>query len=188
MPSQTDRLIELFRQTSFKSSPTPVFKLAAGGLSRWYVDCKMALSYPEARQLVGERIVEKLGSAPADAVGGLALGAWPIALAVSDAAWRLSGRTIRTFVVRKEPKDHGTGKFIEGDVKAGDRTIIVDDVVTTGMSTITAVERCRAAGLEVARIFAIVDRQESGGRESLEKLGVPFEVLFTLADLRARAE
>jgi orotate phosphoribosyltransferase len=148
----------------------------------------MAMSYPEARQLVGELIVEKLAGAPADAVGGLALGAWPIALAVSDAAWRLSSRTIRTFVVRKEPKDHGTGKFIEGDVKAGDRAIIVDDVVTTGMSTVTAIERCRAAGLEVARIFAIVDRQESGGRENLGQQGVPFEVLFTLADLRARAE
>jgi len=143
----------------------------------------MALSFPEARQLMGELILARIGSTTIDAVGGLALGAYPLAVAVSDAAYKESGKSIRVFVVRKEPKQHGLKRHVEGRIKKGDRVLIVDDVVTTGESTRDAILKSQEEGLEVVKVVTLVDRQESGGRENIEEL-TTFEALFTLQDLQ----
>src|SRR5690349_20251214 len=109
------RLCEILRQTSLQSSDEPVFSLASGTLSRYYVDCKQALSDPEARALVGELILAQLTDIPLDAVGGMELGAYPIATSVSDAIFRATKMKVRAFVVRKESKQHGMQGLIAGN-------------------------------------------------------------------------
>jgi orotate phosphoribosyltransferase len=185
MPATRERLLDLLIQTkSFKWSPTPIFPLASGAMSSFYVDCRLGLSHAEIRQVVGELMLERVES-PSDAVGGLLIGAYPIAIAVSDAAYR-RGRDLRVFVVRKEPKSHGMKKLIEGDVAEGNRVSIVDDVITSGRSTIEAIEKSRDAGLIVTQALAIIDRQEQDGRARIEALGVPVGALCTLHELRER--
>ncbi len=153
------RLIELLRQTAVKSAPEPIFRLASGKMSRHYVDCKQALSDPEARGLIGSLAGRLIAENHFDAIGGLELGAYPIAIAISDALFRTRGVRLRVFVVRKQPKSHGITDLIAGNVAAGDRTLIVDDVVTTAASTIKAIEGARRAGLVVAEAMALVDRE-----------------------------
>lgn len=179
-----ERLLAILVETSFHASAIPTYPLASGMVSPYYVDCKKALSYAEARRLVGDLMVERIDLSTVQAIGGLLLGAYPVAIAVSDAAFR-KGVTLKVFVVRKEPKSHGLGKLVEGDVKPGDRVVIVDDVVTTGRSTIEAVQKSRAEDLNVMKVLAIIDREEMGGREAIERVGVPFEALLTLRDLIA---
>jgi orotate phosphoribosyltransferase len=183
MDSPKARLRELLRQTSLKSREAPVFRLASGKLSRHYVDCKQALSDPEARDLVGQLILERLGGVSLDAVGGMEIGAYPIATSVSDAIFRATGAKVRAFVVRKESKDHGIQGLIAGNVKPGDKTLIVDDVVTAGSSTINAIERARQAGLVVERAIVLIDREEEDGRKNIEAQGIQFEALLTLSEL-----
>ena len=183
MDSAKARLGEILRHTSLQSRDEPVFRLASGKMSRYYVDCKQALSDPEARALVGQLILERLGAMSLDAVGGMELGAYPIATSVSDAIFRATGTKVRAFVVRKEPKQHGIQGVIAGNVKSGDKTLIVDDVVTAGSSTIKAIKRVRQLGLVVERVIALIDRQEEGGRENIEAEGVSFEALITLSEL-----
>ena len=195
MTYDKERLIQVLIDTkAFQYSSTPIFTLASGAKSDVYVDCRIALSYPEARRAVGELMLERIAPArepgatlPA-AVGGLLIGAFPIAIAVSDAADRRDGRLIRVFVVRKEPKQHGLKKLIEGAVQPGDRALIVDDVVTSGGSTIEAIRRSREFGLEVTHAVAIIDREEQNGRATIEAEGVSFAALCTLRDLRRAAE
>jgi orotate phosphoribosyltransferase len=177
----------LVETESFKYSDTPVFPLASGALSNSYIDCRTALSYPSARELIGSLILERVDDIvdSLDAVGGLVIGAYPIAIALSDAAYRRSrNRELRAFVVRKEPKGHGLKKLIEGRVGPGDRVLIVDDVVTSGGSTIEAITKCRAEGLEVARAVVLVDRQEQDGRQKIEREGVALESLCLMSDLK----
>ena len=181
MPSKRTRLLQILLETSFRASPTPIYPLSSGIVSRYYVDCKMALSYPEARELIGELIFEQIQDLDVDAVGGLALGAYPIAVAASDAAHK-KGVTLRAFVIRKEPKGHGLKKYIEGEVRKGDRVVIVDDVVTSGDSTIDAILKSRDVGLEIVKVIVLVDRQEANGRENIEQHKVDFEALFTLKE------
>lgn len=184
MHSTRERLLQILVETqSFKFSETPTFALASGVLSHYYVDCKVGLSYPQMRQAVGQLINERIAETPLDAVGGLLIGAYPIAIAVSDVAF-LTGRELRAFVVRKEAKAHGLKKLIEGDVRNGDRVLIVDDVITSGHSTIEAIQKSRDAGLQVLKAIAIIDRQEQEGRKKIEAEGVSFEALCTLEDLR----
>jgi orotate phosphoribosyltransferase len=193
MTFDKERLIRLLIETNaFQWSPTPVFTLASGAKSDVYVDCRIALSYPEARRAVGELMLDRAAGgvgagAPPSAVGGLLIGAFPIAIAVSDAAHRRDGTLIRVFVVRKEPKQHGLKKLVEGAVQPGDRALIVDDVVTSGGSTIEAIRRSREFGLEVTRAVAIIDREEQEGRAKIEAEGVSFAALCTLHDLRRAA-
>lgn len=180
-----ERLLKVFLETgSFKYSETPSYPLASGVLSHYYIDCKVALSYPEPRRLVGGLILEQMTASEVDAVGGLLIGAYPIAIAVSDAAERIWETTVRAFVVRKEPKKHGLRKLIEGEVRAGDRVVIVDDVITSGGSTVEAIKKSRDAGLKVVKVIALIDRQEQGGRETIEAESVPFMSLYTLEDFR----
>ncbi len=184
MPTKDQRLLKLLFDISFLASPILEFPLSSGISSRHYIDCKKALSVPEVRVLVGELIFDRIHHLDVDGVGGLELGAYPIGIAVSDAAYK-KGVLLNAFVIRKEPKVHGLKKHIEGRVKKGDRVVIVDDVITTGNSTVQAIRKSREAGLEVMKAIALIDRQELNGRENIEQQGVAFEALFTLEDLIA---
>ncbi len=181
-----DSLLEHLVATSFKWSAQPRFPLASGRVSDCYIDCKTALSYPEVRRLIGELMVERVGSKAFDVVGGLELGAYPVAIAVSDALYLQTGSSTRVFVVRKKAKGHGLERWIEGVVKPGDRALIVEDVVTSGGSTLRAIEHSRESNLEVVGVLAVVDREE-GGRSAIEQQGFPFEALVTLSDLKGKA-
>jgi len=185
MTQKADRLARIIFDTSFRHSKEPSFPLASGIMSQYYIDCKMALSHPEARELIGELIADRIHLTEVDAVGGMELGAYPIAVAVSDAMFRKHGKNLRALVVRKQPKGHGLKKHIEGDVRPADKVLVVDDVVTSGKSTIDAVAKIRDAGLEVVKVVVIVDREESGGRANIENCGTSLDALLTLSDLKA---
>ncbi len=187
MLATREQLLQILIKTkAFKWSPTPSFPLASGALSRFYIDCRVGLSYPEARQIVGDLILDRIRP-PVAAVGGLLIGAYPVAIAASDAFYRKSGQTVRVFAIRKEPKGHGMKKLIEGDVVEGDRVVIVDDVITSGGSTIEAILRSREAGLIVEQAIAIIDREEQRGKARIEEQGVTCEALCTLHDLQLAA-
>jgi len=182
MTNQTQILIQHILKTSFHYSDTPKFPLASGQLSQYYIDCRITLSDATFRKLVGELILDCLGKTQIQAVGGMMIGAYPVAIAVSDAADR-RGMNLPTFIVRKEPKTHGLKKYIEGAVEKGFRVLVVDDVVTSGKSTVDAINRCRDEGLQVVKAIALIDRQEQQGRENIEKTGVSFDSILTLKDL-----
>lgn len=175
------RLKAMIVEEAFKVSDEPTFKLASGRLSRYYVNCRIVTLNPEGMVLVGNLIFERIGDSGAAGIGGPALGANPIADAVALIAYQ-NGKILKPFYVRAAVKDHGVAKKIEGNVVAGDRVVIVDDVITTGGSTIRAIESARAEGLEVVKVIALVDREE-GGREAIERCGAPFESLLTVSDL-----
>lgn len=181
----TSRLIALLADRSAKRGD---FVLASGRRSNLYVDCRLTAMSPEGQLLIGRAGLAALRRTgwPVDAVGGLTLGADPIAYAIAHtsalAAERGEDEMVRAFTVRKEAKQHGTGKLIEGPFQAGDRVVVVEDVITTGGSALKAVEAVRAAGGEVVGVLALVDRQE-GGREALEAAGLTVVALATAADL-----
>lgn len=176
------RLLELLAQRSFQENPGQPFKLASGALSPYYVDCKMVTLEPEGAYLVGSLLFEKIAQTSARAVGGMTLGADPIAAAVSLISWERK-QPLSAFIVRKEPKGHGTNAFLEGDLPEGCPVAVVEDVVTTGGSTIKVLEVLKSAGHPVVTVLALVDRLEGGG-EQIQKMGYPFEALFTLDDLK----
>lgn len=184
-----DDLARAFITTdSFKTDPTG-FKLASGIISPYYVDCRLLMAYPGPRHLVAQLAVQSINDLMIDCIGGLEIGAIALATAISDQGYRSSPpNEWRTFVVRKQPKDHGLGKLIEGAAKAGDRALIVDDVLTSGGSVIKAVTAAREAGLHVSHALVIVDRQEQGGCARVEALGVELISLLTIKDLLAVQE
>ncbi len=173
-----NRLIELILDYTFQYSETPKFKLAHGGTSRFYFNCKRITLDPEGQYLIGNLVFEAVKDLGINAIGGLTLGADAIANATAYSSW-LNGRPIQSFIVRKTQKDHGIIAPIEGKVKAGDRVVVVDDVVTTGGSTLQAIAACRQAGFEIAGVVALVDRQEMNGRENIEKEAPNFKALVT---------
>ena len=173
-----NRLLELILKYVFQYSETPTFKLAHGGTSQFYFNCKRITLDPEGQYLVGNLVFEAIKDLGISAIGGLTLGADPIANATAYSSW-LRGRPIQSFIVRKTSKDHGIIAAIEGKVRAGDRVAVVDDVVTTGGSTLQAISACRQAGLEIVGVLALVDRQEMNGRENIEKEIPNFKALFT---------
>ena len=162
-----ERLGEIILERSFKYSDNPPFTLASGRLSNYYFNCKPTTLDPEGMNLIGSVIFDMVKNSSITAAGGLTLGADPIANALSVISYQ-KGKPIKSFIVRKDVKDHGTKSAIEGNVKAGDRVLILDDVITTGGSTITAIEQARKAGLVVDGVIALVDREE-GGRENIQK-------------------
>ncbi|RLJ70729.1 orotate phosphoribosyltransferase [Hydrogenivirga caldilitoris] len=178
---ERERLKALIRERSLKVADEPVFKLSSGKLSRYYVDLKQITFDPEGAYLVGKLMYELVSEFNPDGVGGLTLGADPIAYAVSFVSY-MDGNPIKPFVVRKEPKGHGMGRQIEGLVKEGERVAVVEDVVTTAGSSLKAVRACREAGLEVIGVFTIVDREE-GGKENIEAEGLALYSLFKLSEL-----
>ena len=178
-----ERLIELVLEKAFKYSEEPVFKLVSGRMSNYYFNCKAVTLHPEGMHLIGNIIFEMIKDSDAKGIGGLTLGADPIAGAVAYTSF-LKGRPFEAFVVRKSAKSHGTMQWIEGNITGGDRVIIVDDVITTGKSTIEAINKAKEAGLDVIKVIALVDRQE-GGRENIEALGHRVEAVVTREEVMA---
>lgn len=176
------RLLELILAYTFQYSETPTFKLAHGGTSQFYFNCKKLTLDPEGQYLIGNLVFDAISDLQVNAVGGLTLGADPIANATAYSSW-LRGRPIQSFVVRKARKDHGIIASIEGKVKAGDRVAVVDDVVTTGGSTLQAISACREAGLDIVVALALIDRQEMNGRENIEREVPYFKALVTRDDV-----
>jgi orotate phosphoribosyltransferase len=179
------QLIALLADRSAKRGD---FVLASGRRSSLYVDCRLTSMSPEGQLLIGRAGLAMLRDSgwPVDSVGGLTLGADPIAYAIAHASALEAeagvGGMIRAFTVRKEAKQHGTGKLIEGPFAAGDKVVVVEDVITTGGSALKAVEAVRAAGGDVLGVLALVDREE-GGREALEGAGLKVLRLVTASDL-----
>jgi orotate phosphoribosyltransferase len=180
------RLLEILTELSFRYSKEG-FTLASGRKSPYYIDCKPAFSSAEARRLIGYLIFKRNQHLALQGVGGMAVGAIPIANAVSDEAFRV-GREIRSFFVRKNAKDHGTQRKVEGNIRPGEKVLMVEDVVTTGQSTIEAIETARGFGLKVLKVVALIDREESDGRKRIEDLDLPFDSLFTLRDFEPGRE
>jgi len=184
------QLLAILARVSFKLGQ---FKLSSGGTSDYYIDCRTTTLHAEGGRLTGHAILELLeaNGIEAEAVGGLTMGADPIVSNVATAsAWRAQGKPgaplLHGFLVRKAEKAHGTGRRIEGFCREGARVVIVDDVCTTGASTINAIEAAREAGMVVAAVVCIVERQEANGRPAVEAAaaGAPFLRLFTAIDVR----
>jgi orotate phosphoribosyltransferase len=177
---------ELFRVIKKLSYREGDFTLASGKKSSFYIDLKATTLHPDGAHLIGEVAVETIlqSGLSVDAVGGLTLGADPLATAISLAA-RARGTIWPAFIVRKEAKDHGTGRFIEGieNLKPGARVLVLEDVVTTGGSSLKAIERLREAGFNPVAVLTVVDR-EQGGTETLGKQGLKLISLALLEDIR----
>ena len=178
-------LAKSFHETqSFKWDPVKGFTLASGLTSPFYVDCRSLMAHPGSRRLVGHLAHDALAGVTIDCLGGLEIGAISLATTISDYCYGATPRRDwRTFVVRKQPKDHGLGKLIEGAVRSGDRALIVDDVLTSGGSLLKAIAAARQAGLVVSQALVIVDRKEQDGRTRVEQEGVSLISLLTIDDL-----
>lgn len=171
------RLVQLVIEKAFKYSEEPIFKLVSGNMSKYYFDCKAVTLHPEGMYLIGNIIFELIKDLNVKGIGGLTLGADPIAYAVAYTSF-LKAKPIEAFIVRKAPKGHGMMQLIEGNVRKGDRVVIIDDVITTGKSTIEAIKKAKEEGLEIVRVIALIDRQE-GGKEAVESLGYQLESIIT---------
>ncbi len=181
-------LFEFLRARSFQ---TGEFVLASGKTSNYYIDCRSTTLDAQGACLVGEAVRERVRNEAEtrgltiDGVGGLTLGADPIALATAIASFRAGDSpALQPFVVRKEPKGHGKGKQIEGGFADGCTVVALDDVITTGGSTLQAIEAIEREGGNVAFVLALVDRQE-GGRENIEAAGYPVVSVFSRDQLLA---
>jgi len=195
-PTYKQQLLELLARISFRLGN---FTLSSGGTSDYYIDCRTTTLHAEGGRLTGHAVLELLKEhgIEAEAVGGLTMGADPIVCNVATAsAWRAIEHQklgfpglglLHGFLVRKAEKAHGTGRRIEGFCREGARVVIVDDVCTTGASTINALQAAREAGMVVAAVVCLVERQEAGGRPAVEAAadGAPFFALFTANDVRA---
>ena len=175
------RLAEIIMKKSFRYSENPPFTLASGGTSNYYFNCKPTTLDPEGMNLIGAILFEMLSDTDVSAAGGLTLGADPIANALSLISYQRS-KPIKSFIIRKEVKEHGTKSAVEGDVRPGEKVVIIDDVITTGGSTIRAIERARDAGLIIDRVIPLVDREE-GGRENIERHIARVDAVFTRSEI-----
>ena len=189
--SYKQQLLTLLARISFRLGQ---FTLSSGGTSDYYIDCRTTTLHAEGGRLTGHAVLDLLdeNSVAADAVGGLTMGADPIVSNVATAsAWRALEKPgsplLHGFLVRKAEKAHGTGRRIEGFCREGARAVIVDDVCTTGASTINAIQAARDAGMVIAAVVCLVERQEAGGRPAVEAAAgdAPFLALFTANDVRA---
>jgi orotate phosphoribosyltransferase len=189
--SYRQQLLSLLAKISFRLGQ---FTLSSGGTSDYYIDCRTTTLHAEGGRLTGHSVLELLEEhgIDAQAVGGLTMGADPIVCNVATAsAWRAIEKPgsplLHGFLVRKAERAHGTGRRIEGFCKESARVVIVDDVCTTGASTINAIQAAREAGMVVAAVVCLVERQEANGRPAVETAadGAPFFALFTATDVRA---
>ena len=178
--TEHDRLLELLATRSVRRGQ---FTLASGRQSTLYIDARLTTMSPEGLSVIGPLGVSALAGSGWDvqAVGGLTLGADPVSYAISYASASLR-HPLRAFTVRKQAKEHGTGKLIEGPFRAGDRVAVIEDVITTGGSAVKAIEAVRGAGGTVAGVLALVDREE-GGREAIETTGVPVLVMARVSEI-----
>ncbi|MBU6153935.1 MAG: orotate phosphoribosyltransferase [Bdellovibrionales bacterium] len=179
-----DALLSMIAGLSYREGD---FTLSSGLKSSFYIDLKPTILHPEGATLFGSlgvdwMLKEKLNF---DGVGGLTLGADPLVMAFSLAAFR-KGIFVPATMIRKEPKKHGTSRFIEGveNFKPGARFLVLEDVVTTGGSALKAIEILRNEGFTATHVLALVDR-EAGGREKFKSIGVEFHSLFTIRDVAA---
>jgi orotate phosphoribosyltransferase len=181
MHSARQKLLSTLARKSFRLGE---FKLSSGGTSDYYIDCRTTTLSAEGARVTGEVFQEEIQNRRwnAQAIGGLTMGADPIVVAVIVVSGELEG-----FLVRKAEKQHGTGQRIEGFRQKGARVVIVDDVCTTGSSTIQAIEAAREFGFEVAGVICLVEREEANGRPNVEKAAAPapFVSIFTANDVRA---
>jgi orotate phosphoribosyltransferase len=180
MHSARQRLLTTLAHKSFRLGE---FKLSSGGTSDYYIDCRTTTLDAKGSRLTGEVFLEEIherGLKP-QAIGGLTMGADPIVVAVSVVSGELNG-----FLVRKAEKQHGTGQRIEGYREKGARVVIVDDVCTTGTSTIQAIEAAREFGFEIVGVMCLVEREEAKGRPNVEKAAAPaqFVSIFTANNVR----
>jgi len=178
------RLINLILKQSFKYTQKPSFKLASGRMSNFYFNCKPTTLSSEGMLLIGNLLYELIRKEKAwnvKAIGGLTLGADPIASAIAYTS-ALRGKPLDAFVIRKQAKKHGTMQWIEGNIKKGDRVLIIEDVITTGGSAIEAIKKARECGLKVKGVVVLIDRQE-GGKEAIEKMKAPVKVLLTKEEI-----
>ena len=180
-----ERLIEIVLEKTFKYSENPPFTLVSGRKSNYYFNCKPTTLDPEGMNLIGEILFSMLARADVTAAGGLTLGADPIANALAVISFQ-KGRPIKSFIVRKDVKDHGVKNAIEGSVSRGDRVVVLDDVITTGGSTITAISKAREAGLVVERVIVLIDREEEDGRQNIEAQRVTVEAVLTRTEIMSR--
>ena len=171
-------LIDVIQQQALELGE---FTLASGKKSRYYLDCRKVTLDSRGAQLIAAGILEHFGADLPDAVGGMAIGADPITAAVITLA-AVNGQSLRGFIVRKEPKGHGKGQSVEGPVRPGDRVVIVEDVVTTGGSSLQAIERAKEFGLQIVSVIGVVDRLEGGG-DAFAEHGYDFFSLLTIRDL-----
>lgn len=178
------RLIDIVTQRSFQSGAE--MKLASGRTSSFYFNMKPTMLHPEGAHLIGQLVCQRLAGEPVDMIGGLEMGAVPLAAAVT-AISSVEGRPLPAFFVRKQTKEHGTQALIEGlapdETLRGKRLVVVEDVTTTGGSALKAVDVLREAGGEIALVLTIVDRQE-GASEAFAAAGIAFDALLTADDFR----
>jgi len=181
--TDVSQLIALLAVRSVKRGE---FTLASGKKSSLYIDARLTTMSPDGLALIGPLGLAAIQQSrwDVDAIGGLTLGADPISYAISYASAG-SIRPVRSFTVRKEPKPHGTGKLLEGPFISGDRVVVIEDVITTGMSALRAIEAVRDAGGTVSGILALVDREE-GGRQAIEQSGLPVLALVRTSEIVAR--
>src|SRR5919204_2601074 len=180
MITSRQHLLELLAEKSFRLGQ---FKLSSGGSSDYYIDCRTTTLDANGARLTGQVFWDEIrarGWRP-EAIGGLTLGADPIVSAVAVVSGELHG-----FLVRKAEKQHGTGQRIEGFREKGARVVIVDDVCTTGASTVQAIEAAREFGFNVLAAMCLVEREEAGGRASVQRAvaPAPFVSIFTATDVR----
>jgi orotate phosphoribosyltransferase len=182
--TQTDReaLLQLLVEQSFRTS-SEQFPLSSGKQSPYYVDCKQTTLDPRGAYLCGKLLFEMIRESNVDAIAGLTMGADPLVSAVSLISY-LEKKPIKALIVRKEPKAHGLRRWVEGPSEDVRRVAVVDDVVTTGKSTLIAIERLQEAKIAVVRVVALVDRNE-GGRDAFANRDLDFQALFTLDDILA---
>jgi orotate phosphoribosyltransferase len=181
--TERDRLKKIIIELSYEKRNVV---LASGRASDFYFDGKQTTLHPEGGYLTGKLFFESIRDVEGvEGVGGLTLGADPIATATSVVSY-LEGKPIPGFIIRKEPKGHGTGAWLEGrkNLKPGARVVIVEDVVTSGGSSIKAIKRAEEEGLTVLGVVTLVDREE-GGRENIEKEGYWMKSIFTKAEILA---
>ena len=200
MTEPRDQLLELLAERSFRLGE---FKLSSGGTSDYYIDCRATTLHAEGARLAGRIVLDKIknrGWQP-QGIGGMTMGADPIVTAVSV----LSAQSVQTrfparskefdrepfyihgFLVRKAEKAHGTGQRVEGFQESGAKVVVVDDVCTTGASTIGAIEAAKAAGMKVVGVIVLVEREEAGGRANVEKAAgdAEFIAIFKSSEIRA---
>ena len=180
-----DRLMEIILEKSFQYSEEPIFKLVSGGVSNFYFNCKPTMLDPEGKELIGRLIFSTIRDLEVAGIGGLELGSVPISSAVSLIS-QLEGQPIKEFIVRKEKKEHGIPAKVEGECVVGEKVVVVDDVITTGGSTIKAIEAVQKLGLEVSKVVVLVDREEMNGRQNIEKLCPEVETLIRRTEVMER--
>ncbi len=176
--TEKERLLELLKQTALKKGD---FSLSSGATSNYYIDARMLTTHPEGSYLIGKLIFDLIKGDDIAAIGGPALGAIPIASAVSLVSY-LEGVPIPAFFVRGSTKQHGTQKDVEGNISPGFKVIIVEDVITSAKSVVAAIKRLEAFGCQVVRVICIVDR-EAGGKKKLAEAGYNLEAVFSKTDL-----